>query len=288
TMFSSTEPPECGAPRIGTVLCYSCGGHHFERWRPSHDGQTLPCRGCAVPSHGGGGAFSMSMSTPRSTDLPRPAGPADASRVASRLADLHAEARTELDHRDAFELLVATVLSAQTTDVRVNQVTPELFSRWPGPAALAAADEGAVTEVVRPLGMGATRARRIIGLAQGLLARHGGEVPDDQAALEALPGVGRKTAHVVRGAWFGHSLLAVDTHVGRLAQRLGWTTATTPRRVEEDVVARVEADGTGAPEEDLTILGLRLILHGRRVCTARAPRCGQCALVDLCPREGVA
>src|SRR5699024_7610374 len=95
TMFSSTEPPECGAPRIGTVLCYSCGGHHFERWRPSHDGQTLPCRGCAVPSHGGGGAFSMSMSTPRSTDLPRPAGPADASRVASRLAALHAEARTE-------------------------------------------------------------------------------------------------------------------------------------------------------------------------------------------------
>ena len=230
----------------------------------------------------------MSMSTPRSTDLPRPAGPADASRVASRLAALHAEARTELDHRDAFELLVATVLSAQTTDVRVNQVTPELFSRWPDPAALAAADEGAVAEVVRPLGMGATRARRLIGLAQSLLARHGGEVPDDQAALEALPGVGRKTAHVVRGAWFGHSLLAVDTHVGRLAQRLGWTTATTPRRVEEDVVARVEADGTGAPEEDLTILGLRLILHGRRVCTARAPRCGQCALVDLCPREGVA
>lgn len=230
----------------------------------------------------------MSRSISREGGERAAGAPAPAAIVASELEELYPHARTELDHRDALELLVATVLSAQTTDVRVNQVTPELFSRWPDPAALAAADEGAVTEVVRPLGMGATRARRIIGLAQGLLARHGGEVPDDQAALEALPGVGRKTAHVVRGAWFGHSLLAVDTHVGRLAQRLGWTTATTPRRVEEDVVARVEADGTGAPEEDLTILGLRLILHGRRVCTARAPRCGQCALVDLCPREGVA
>jgi len=186
------------------------------------------------------------------------------------------------------ELLVATVLSAQTTDVRVNQVTPELFSRWPDPVALAAAAESDVTDVVRPLGMGATRARRIIGLAQGLVARHGGEVPDDQAALEALPGVGRKTAHVVRGAWFGHPLLAVDTHVGRLARRLGWSERTDPRAVEEDVIAQVEADGTGADGEDLTLLGLRLILHGRRVCTARAPRCEECILADICPKVGVA
>ncbi|MGP9538510.1 endonuclease III domain-containing protein [Brachybacterium sp. AOP43-C2-M15] len=232
---------------------------------------------------------------------PRASGcetPADAGLIASRLAELYTVARTELDHRDAVELLVATMLSAQTTDVRVNQVTPELFSRWPGPAALAGAEEEAVTAVVRPLGMGATRARRIIGLARGLMERHGGEVPDDQAALEALPGVGRKTAHVVRGAWFGHSLLAVDTHVGRLARRLGWTERTDPRQVEEDVLARVEADaapggaadGTadGADVEDLTLLGLRLILHGRRVCTARAPRCAECALADLCPQVGVA
>lgn len=209
--------------------------------------------------------------------------PADAGLVADRLAELHSTARTELDHTDAFELLVATVLSAQTTDVRVNQVTPGLFSRWPGPAALAAAAEDEVTAQVRPLGMGATRARRIIGLSRALLADHDGEVPDDQAALEKLPGVGRKTAHVVRGAWFGHSLLAVDTHVGRLARRLGWTTSTDPRAVEEDVVARVEADGTGGEAEDLTMLGLRLILHGRRVCTARSPRCGQCVLADICP-----
>jgi endonuclease-3 len=230
----------------------------------------------------------MPRSSPREAAASRPAGPADAAVVASRLEGLHAEARTELDHRDAFGLLVATVLSAQTTDVRVNQVTPELFSRWPDPAALAGAEESAVTDVLRPLGMGATRARRIIGLAQGLLERHGGQVPDDQAALEALPGVGRKTAHVVRGAWFGHSLLAVDTHVGRLARRLGWTTRTDPRRVEQDVVARVEADGSGAEAEDLTLLGLRLILHGRRICTARAPRCPECVLADICPSAGIA
>ena len=230
----------------------------------------------------------MSRSNPGAATRGHPAGPADAAVVAARLEDLHAEARTELDHRDAFELLVATVLSAQTTDVRVNQVTPELFTRWPDPAALAGAEEDAVTAVLRPLGMGATRARRIIGLAQGLLERHGGQVPDDQAALEALPGVGRKTAHVVRGAWFGHSLLAVDTHVGRLARRLGWTTRSDPRRVEDDVVARVEADGGGAGAEDLTLLGLRLILHGRRICTARAPRCPDCVLADVCPSAGIA
>lgn len=230
----------------------------------------------------------MSSPTPRAALASRPDGPADAAQVAARLEVLHLGARTELDHRDAFELLVATVLSAQTTDVRVNQVTPELFSRWPGPEALAAAEEPEVTDVVRVLGMGATRARRIIALAQGLLADHGGEVPDDQTALEHLPGVGRKTAHVVRGAWFGHSLLAVDTHVGRLSRRLGWSAQTAPRKVEEDVVARMESDGTGAEAEELTMLGLRMILHGRRVCTARAPRCGECVLADLCPRVGVA
>lgn len=213
---------------------------------------------------------------------------ADGALVAAALQDLYPGARTELDHRDALELLVATVLSAQTTDVRVNQITPELFSRWPDATALAEADEAALTEVVRPLGMGATRARRLIGLGRGLVERHDGEVPDDQTALEELPGVGRKTAHVVRGAWFGHSLLAVDTHVGRLARRLGWSTADNPRKVEEDLVAHLEADGTGAEAEDLTVLGLRLILHGRRVCVARAPRCGDCALLELCPQVGVA
>lgn len=143
----------------------------------------------------------------------RPEGPADAAVVAARMSETYPDARTELDHAGAFELLVATVLSAQTTDQRVNSLTPQLFASWPDARALAGAAELDVATLLHPLGMGATRARRIIGLAQGLLAEHGGEVPDDQAALEALPGVGRKTAHVVRGTWFGHQLLAVDTHV---------------------------------------------------------------------------
>lgn len=218
----------------------------------------------------------------------------DPAEVHRLLQALHGPARTELDHRDAFELLVATVLSAQTTDVRVNAVTPELFTRWPDAASLAGADPAQVEAVVRPLGMGATRARRIIGLAAGLCEDHGGEVPEDHDALERLPGVGRKTAHVVRGTWFGRSALAVDTHVGRLARRLGWTEHSDPRRVEEDVVDLVERTAPSAPGPragaavDLTSLSLLLILHGRRVCTARSPRCGECVLAPLCPSAGIA
>lgn len=220
--------------------------------------------------------------------------------VARRLADSHPDARTELDHRSAFELLVATVLSAQTTDVRVNAVTAELFTRFPDAPALAAADLAEVTDLVRSLGMGETRARRIIEMARSLCRDHGGEVPDDQQALEALAGVGRKTALVVRGVWFGRDALAVDTHVTRLAGRLGWTESTNPVRVEKDVLAvrdRVRAespgddsadaaagmDGRSRDPLDATVLSLRLILHGRRVCLARSPRCGDCELADLCP-----
>src|SRR5699024_9804761 len=137
---------------------------------------------------------------------------------------------------------------------------------------------------LHPLGMGATRARRIIGLAQGLLADHGGEVPDDQAALEALPGVGRKTAHAGRGTWFGHEVLAGDTHEGRVSRRPGWHEDTDPRGVEQDVLGRLRTDG--APAE-AAVLGLRLILHGRRVCLARTPRCGTCTLADVCPSAEV-
>lgn len=220
-------------------------------------------------------------------------GPADVVEVDARLGEAYPGARTELDHRDAFELLVATVLSAQTTDVRVNSLTPELFSHWPDAAALAGADEAQVAALLRQLGMGGTRAARIIGLAQGLLRDHGGQVPDDQEALEALPGVGRKTAYVVRGTWFGHSLLAVDTHVARLSRRLGWTGSKDPVKVETDVVSLVEHAATGGSGEgddgpiDLTALHLRLILHGRRVCIARAPQCGTCVLADICPSSEV-
>lgn len=230
------------------------------------------------------------MTTPEANPTRGARGTADVVEVDARLGEAYPDARTELDHRDAFELLVATVLSAQTTDVRVNSLTPELFSRWPDAAALAVADEAQVEALLRPLGMGATRARRILGLAQQLLRDHGGEVPDDQKALEALPGVGRKTAYVVRGTWFGHSLLAVDTHVGRLSRRLGWTEAKDPVTVEADVVARVQRAAARGGQEpvDLTALHLRLILHGRRVCLARTPQCGQCALADICPSAEVA
>ncbi|MCT2262030.1 endonuclease III [Brachybacterium muris] len=234
------------------------------------------------------------MTTPGTTATHGDRGPADVIEVDDRLGRTYPGARTELDHRDAFELLVATVLSAQTTDVRVNSLTPELFSRWPDAAALAGADEEQVTALLRPLGMGGTRAARIIGLAQGLLRDHSGQVPDDQQALEALPGVGRKTAYVVRGTWFGHSLLAVDTHVARLSRRLGWTGSKDPVKVETDVVALVEQAATGShgkggsEEIDLTALHLRLILHGRSVCLARAPQCGTCVLADICPSAEVA
>lgn len=222
-------------------------------------------------------ASSRTVGTAASEPAPLPA-------VVERLAREHPEARTALVHASALELLVATAISAQTTDVRVNEVTPELFARWPDARSLAAADPFEVATVIRPVGMAPTKSRRVVALGQALVERHGGQVPDDQEALEALPGVGRKTALVVRGVWFGRSLLAVDTHVGRLARRLGWSAASDPARVEADVVARAEA--AAPPVVDLTALSLRLILHGRAICTARRPACERCILADVCPSAG--
>ncbi|WP_084253113.1 endonuclease III domain-containing protein [Devriesea agamarum] len=202
--------------------------------------------------------------------------------VDDRLATAYPDAQCALHHRNAFELLVATVLSAQTTDARVNTVTPELFSRWPDAAALASAEVADVEAVIAPLGMAHTKSARLVRLGHDVLTQHGGSVPDDQVALEALPGVGRKTAHVVRGNVFGASLLTVDTHVGRLSRRLGWSSHDNPRQVEDDVVAR-----PGASHINFTMLSHRLIAHGRACCTARAPHCGACVLADLCPRIGV-
>lgn len=201
--------------------------------------------------------------------------------VVERLRATYPEATTSLDHRNAFELLVATVLSAQTTDARVNTVTPTLFSRWQTPEDLATADPASVEQVVRPLGFQHRRATQVVGLAHALVEHFGGAVPAASRDLESLPGVGRKTANVVRGNWFGIPALTVDTHVGRLARRLGWTGATDPAAVERDVCALL-------PDVDWTQLSHELIWHGRAVCTARAPRCDTCVLADLCPRVGVA
>ena len=197
-----------------------------------------------------------------------------------RLTVTYPDARCALDHDGPFQLLVATVLSAQTTDERVNTVTPELFRRWPDPAALAGAAEADVRDVVRVLGFQDRRSGQLIGLADALLADHGGEVPADRAALEALPGVGRKTAHVVLGNAFGVPAITVDTHVGRLARRLGLTEKTQPLAVERDLARAL-------PEEDWTYACHRLITHGREVCTSRAPACGACVLADVCPKVGV-
>ncbi|WP_328703512.1 MULTISPECIES: endonuclease III [Actinomyces] len=207
---------------------------------------------------------------------------ARARAVDDELAVLYPGAHCALDHDGPYQLLVATVLSAQTTDARVNTVTPELFARLPDAVALADADPEALEEIIRPLGMQRTRAARLIGLGQELADRFDGVVPPDREALTSLPGVGRKTAHVVLGNAFGVPAITVDTHVGRLARRLGWTERADPLRVERDIAALWEP-------ERWTDGCHRLIEHGRAVCRARSPRCGDCALAaeGLCPRVGV-
>ena len=184
-----------------------------------------------------------------------------------------------LVHADAFELLVATILSAQTTDERVNLVTPEVFRRYPAAADLAAADPAALENLVHPTGFFRSKARNLIGMATELEARFGGEVPTGMDELVTLPGVGRKTANVVRSVGFGLPGLPVDTHVGRLARRLGLTTQTDPVKVESELATMVAPGERGR-------LSLRLILHGRRVCGSRCPTCDACVLADFCPSAG--
>jgi endonuclease-3 len=196
--------------------------------------------------------------------------------VARRLAIAYPDAECELDHTNAFELLAATILSAQTTDARVNMVTPELFDRYPTPADLAGANPSEVEEIIRSTGFYQNKTRSLIGMAQGLLERFDGEVPTELDDLVTLPGVGRKTGNVVRSVWFGLPGLAVDTHVMRLASRLKLTNETDPVKIELDL------NGIVAPEERGKF-SLRLIEHGRKVCDAKRPRCDVCVLNDICP-----
>ncbi|MGI8776331.1 MAG: endonuclease III [Acidimicrobiales bacterium] len=185
-----------------------------------------------------------------------------------------------LEFSDPFQLLTATILSAQTTDERVNLVTPGLFAGWRTPWDLAAADPHLVEEAIKSIGLFRAKARSLVGMAAALVDRFGGEVPVAMDDLVTLPGVGRKTANVVRSVGFGLPGLPVDTHVGRLARRLGLTTETDPPRVEAGLNAMV-------PPAERGTLSLRLILHGRRVCQARRPRCGDCVLADFCPSSTV-
>ena len=197
------------------------------------------------------------------------------------LRNLDPDVRPGLHHRSAWELLVATVLSAQCTDDRVNRVTPELFRRYPTPESLAVAGEGEVREVIRTVGIFRNKARNLVALAREVAGRHEGRVPEDRASLEALPGVGRKTASVVLGQAFDVPAFAVDTHVGRVCHRLGFSASSEPREVERRVTALL------APE-CWTSAHLLLIRHGRRTCAARRPLCGECPVRSLCAWPGKA
>lgn len=187
------------------------------------------------------------------------------------------DAHCALDHRNAFELLAATILSAQCTDVRVNLVTPALFRRYPTPAALARARQGDVEAIIRSTGFFRNKAKNLIAMAQGLVAEHGGEVPDTMEALHALPGVGRKTANVVLGNWFGIDAgVTVDTHVTRIARLLKLTRHTDAVKIERDLMALI-------PRKEWTLVSHLLITHGRAICIANRPKCGDCVLAPHCP-----
>ncbi|MGH9155040.1 MAG: endonuclease III [Acidimicrobiales bacterium] len=212
--------------------------------------------------------------------MTRPRTPAGRARETDRrLADEYPGSAVELCalvHDGPFQLLVATILSAQTTDQRVNQVTPALLARYPTAAALAAAYPGEVEALVFPTGFYRAKTASLIGMAGALEDRFGGRVPAAMADLVTLPGVGRKTANVIRSVAFGLPGLPVDTHVGRLSRRIGLTVEQDPDKIEADLGRIVPAGRRGA-------FSLRLILHGRAVCVARRPRCGICLLADFCP-----
>jgi len=201
------------------------------------------------------------------------------SPVLRRLAAAIPEPRCELDHRDAWTLLVATILSAQSTDRTVNSVTPELFARWPTPRALADAPRGEVERAVHRTGFFRNKAKAIQECSRELCERHGGEVPRTLAALVELPGVARKTANVVLGVAMRIAEgVVVDTHVTRVANRLGFTREQKPEAIERDLMAAL-------PRPQWIDGGHRLLLHGRYVCTAREPQCAQCPLNELCPSQ---
>jgi endonuclease-3 len=207
--------------------------------------------------------------------------PAHASALYEGLAAEHPDAHCELVHRDAFELLCATILSAQCTDKRVNMVTPALFARYPDARALAAARQEDVEELVKSTGFFRNKAKNLIAMAQALVADHDGQVPASMEALRVLPGVGRKTANVILGNVFGiNEGVTVDTHVARLSARLGLTKETDPVKIEQALMPLF-------PRESWAMLSHLLIFHGRRVCEARKPRCGACVLAARCPSAGI-
>jgi endonuclease-3 len=216
--------------------------------------------------------LSMSRSTTPLKPLAR--------RIARSLAQRYPDAHCALVYQNPFELLVATILSAQCTDKTVNKVTPALFARYPDPLALSQADQAELERLIKPTGFFRNKARNLIACARELVAQHQGDVPPSLEALTHLPGVGRKTANVVLGNAFDIPGMVVDTHIGRLSRRLGLTKHTDPVKVEHDLMQLF-------PRKEWTILGHRLISHGREICHARKPQCEKCPMKTFCPRVGV-
>jgi endonuclease-3 len=206
---------------------------------------------------------------------------ARATEVFARLKRAYPDAHCELDHETPLQLLMATILSAQCTDKRVNMVTPSLFKRFPTAQALADARQEELEEMIKSTGFFRNKAKSLIGLGKALVERHGGAVPDSMETLVKLPGVGRKTANVILGNAFGKNEgVVVDTHVGRLSLRLGLTRETDPVKVERALMPLV-------PREDWTMLAHVLVFHGRRICYARTPKCEICVLSEICPSSTV-
>jgi endonuclease III len=217
---------------------------------------------------------------PRSSQEPPLALVRRARRIHRILAERYPDAHAELDFTNPLELLVATVLSAQTTDVRVNQVTKELFARYRTAADYAAADRADLERIIQPTGFFRAKSDTLVKLGAKLVEDFGGQVPRKLEQLVTLPGVGRKTANVVLGNAFGIPGITVDTHFGRLSRRFGWTVSEDPVVVEQDVAALF-------PKRDWTMLSHRMIFHGRRTCHARRPACGACPVASLCPSYGI-
>ncbi|MEO7113267.1 MAG: endonuclease III [Polyangiaceae bacterium] len=208
---------------------------------------------------------------------PKKQAPAEIGAVYKRLRKHHSDAHCELDHKNAFELVAAVVLSAQSTDVAVNKITPALFEKYPTPEKLAAATYEDIEPLISRIGMFRMKTKSLMGLAKLLVEKHGGRVPQTLAELIELPGVGRKTANVVLGVAFGKSEgVVVDTHVQRISQRLGWTKETEPVEIEQDLMKVI-------PKKDWDNVSHVLIFHGRRICFARKPDCEKCPVNDACP-----
>jgi len=268
---------DCGSSEIQPGDGLARGGAAVSDQHETKSADSPPTKLPPIRNPGQPASKTSRAGTPR-----RPQGAkVRAALILERLIARYPEARCALTHQNPFQLLAATILSAQCTDVRVNLTTPALFARFPDPASLARADLAEVETLIRSTGFYHNKALNLIGMARAIVEHHGGVVPDDYDALTALPGVGRKTANVVMGDAFGRAEgVVVDTHVKRLAFRMGLTRHHDPIKIERDLMAIL-------PRDQWVGFSHRMIFHGRDTCDARKPRCESCILADLCPKVGV-